>query len=529
MLLTKPQIATVVLLAAGVLGAGAGLLRQQAQAQKPIRQAVKEEAPKGQTEVTGSVAAVDAAQQTITLQSKLLLGTKTFSLARDARVYLDDGTGDRTGFREGRLAELTEGASASLRLSAEQKVVMIYAEGPSLSGTLKAVDATAGTVQVTLTPIKGGPAVDKTYSVAATVRVFIDSGVGTDKKARLHNDQLTDLTAGAFVTLKLSGDQKSVGSLRAEGQIIHGTLKAVDAEKSTLTLEEKEGSKTFSVGKDARVLIDESKGVKVPPRDGKLADLTPGAVVTVRLSLDQKSVVQVQAAGASVQGVVKAVDAGKNSLTVAVFLAKGEPPTDTTFALADDAKVWIDGKESKLADLPVESHVTVKLSVNQKTAVTVNAEGSAVWGVVKGTASNDSITLASKLGDQTYAIARGATVVTDENRKGQFTDLIDGTVVSAKLSADGRAIIGTLRAEGPSFQGVVKAVDPNTNTLTLTIGGKNGVGGEDKTFSTMKNTQVVTEINGVPLKLADLRVDKEVLLRMALDQKAAVKITVLGE
>jgi hypothetical protein len=75
----------------------------------------------------------------------------------------------------------------------------------------------------------------------------------------------------------------------------------------------------------------------------------------------------------------------------------------------------------------------------------------------------------------------------------------------------------------------VKLIDPDKNAITLTIGAKNGMGGEDKDFKLTKETVVLTEINGVVIKLTDVRVDKEVILRLCIDQKAAARITVVGE
>ena len=73
-----------------------------------------------------------------------------------------------------------------------------------------------------------------------------------------------------------------------------------------------------------------------------------------------------------------------------------------------------------------------------------------------------------------------------------------------------------LKAQRDSMQ---KALDTGKGTITLTIGAKNGVGGEDKDFKLAKDT-VATESSGAPLKLADLKVDTEVILRLSLDQKA---------
>jgi hypothetical protein len=125
-------------------------------------------------------------------------------------------------------------------------------------------------------------------------------------------------------------------------------------------------------------------------------------------------------------------------------------------------------------------------------------------------------------------VAKDARILINEKTAGKLTDLIDGTVAQLRLSAD-QATALEVRAEGPSFQGTVKVLDADKNTITLTIGAKGGVGGEDKEFKLMKETVVLTEIYGAALKLKDVRVDKEVILRLSIDQKAATRITVLGE
>lgn len=530
MLLTKLKVVAVVLLAIGLLGVGAGLLRQDALAEKPIAQAPKDAAPKDRTEVTGKVQAVDPAKHTITIVGdgkKEPFVQKTYEVAPDAKVFLDDGTGDKTGFHEGRLADVTEGAPVSLRLSSEQKVIRLYVDGPSIQGILKSVNATAGTVTVAVTVGKTDPPVDKTYSVIPNVRVSIDDG--TAKKAKPASHSLADLPAGSVVTLKLSGDQKVAGSIRAEGQTVRGVLKAVDAAKNTLTLAGKEGDNTYEAAKEVQVHFQDAKLSKTPPKGGQLTDLKTGAMVTLRLSLDRKTVVSVQVEAKTVEGSLKGTDAAKNTITVTVH-PKGGEPGDHTFEVAKDAAITIDaGKEAKLADLPADARVSVRLSADQKTAAVIHVEGPSVAGVVKGTAGNGTIIINNKIGEENYAVGQDVAIVIDGGKPGKLTDLIDGTQVTARLSADKRQLIGTINAAGPSFHGPVKSVDPTGNTITLHVGGKNGVGGEDKTFNVTKNTAVVTEINGVPLKLDDVRVDKEVVLRLFVDQKAAAKIVVQGQ
>jgi hypothetical protein len=145
---------------------------------------------------------------------------------------------------------------------------------------------------------------------------------------------------------------------------------------------------------------------------------------------------------------------------------------------------------------------------------------------VKG-AANDRITIADKEGEKTYSVSRDARILCDD-KEGKLTDLIDGTLARLRQSADKGTVL-EIRAEGPSFHGVVKLVDADNKTITLTIGAKNGAGGEDKSFPLTKDTRIVTAIYGVPLKLADVKPDNEVILRLTIDQKATARITLPGQ
>jgi len=73
-------------------------------------------------------------------------------------------------------------------------------------------------------------------------------------------------------------------------------------------------------------------------------------------------------------------------------------------------------------------------------------------------------------------------------------------------------------------------VDLAKGTITLNVfSGKKGGDGEDRTFTVTKATQIVTEVYGVPVKLADVRVDKDAILRLSMDQKGVARLTIVGE
>jgi hypothetical protein len=285
--------------------------------------------------------------------------------------------------------------------------------------------------------------------------------------------------------------------------------------------------KTFSVAKDAEVSIDGGKS-KAKGKPLSLDDVPLGASVTLRLSSDQKSATAIRAEAVSLDGVaVKAVDGAKNTITVSVVVAKGQPAVDKTYPVMAEVVVVVDGRDEivKLNAVPIGALVNLRLLPDQKTVREIRAYGPTIAGTVHGNAGNDLISIGNKTGDKTFAVAKDGQIVIDGKKPGKLTDLIDGTVATLRLSADQSAVLD-IRAEGPTYQGKVKVVDADKHIITLTINAKKG---EDKDFTLTKDTVVVTEIYSVPLKLADLKVDREVLLRLSLDQKVVVKITLRGE
>jgi hypothetical protein len=157
----------------------------------------------------------------------------------------------------------------------------------------------------------------------------------------------------------------------------------VDAGKGTITLAVRAGrgedaqEKTFTLARDADVLLDTGRGGRGFARAGKLADLKPGALAVLKLSLDQKTAVLVRAEGPTVYGTLKSVDAGKGTVTVLVGAGRGSDGQEKTFTLGKKAKVFHAGKEVKLADLKAKADaiVLVRLSLDQKVAVHITLPG----------------------------------------------------------------------------------------------------------------------------------------------------------
>jgi beta-lactamase regulating signal transducer with metallopeptidase domain len=401
---------------------------------KPAAGDAAQGAKPDQLEVYGQVKAIDAAGNTITLGGKGF--EKTFSVAPDARVILDDGTGDRFGFQPGKLADVAEGLPVTLRLSTDQKVVGVWIEGPSLKAVLKSVDAANHLLTVAVSVAKGEPLQDKTFEVAKNAKLVIAADKGKDKTAAPPPaKQLTDLPAGAALLLKLSADQKVVGRIQVDQPSVHGTLKSVDATKHQVILRLKSGKDeageehTYDLAKDVKVTID--------GQVAKLSDLPTEAPATIKLSFDQKEVLGIQVEGSQVFGVVKVVDASSRSVTIA------EKMGEKTFEVAKDASILVDDKPQKLDDVPAEAFVTAKLSADQKIVRSLQAAGRTVHGTVRAIDDvNKEITVEiPKEGEATFKFADDLRVLKgDKQTTAGISDLKPDREVALFFSADQKAI-----------------------------------------------------------------------------------------
>jgi RNA polymerase sigma factor (sigma-70 family) len=287
MFLTRLKVAAALLLAAGVLGTTTGLLTHRALAQKPAAQkpaanAGKKDKKESGPSIQAHVKTVDVAGNgiVVTTSEKEKKGVeKAFSLAKDAKVILNDGRTKGDPGKEGKLADLAEGTGVVLQLSADQKTVLGITVGPaSLHTYVKAVDLASNTITVAYKDSKGTPE-EKTLLLDKNAKVLLNDGLVKGFKDQ--EGKLSDLTEGTRAVLKVSAlDQKTVLEIRLEGEPLHGTVKAVDVGNNTITITVKENAglveKTLVLVKDARI-------------DGNLGDIAPGTRVIVQVSVFDKT------------------------------------------------------------------------------------------------------------------------------------------------------------------------------------------------------------------------------------------------
>ncbi|MSQ93207.1 MAG: hypothetical protein EXR98_01480 [Gemmataceae bacterium] len=339
--------------------------------------------PGGQ-DVRGVVKSIDAGSITLAFGGgrDAPAAEKTYAIAKNVEVCTGAG-GFRFGgaFKEAKLADLSAGTSVLASLSADQKTVeSIVAEEPTVRGQLKSVDAKKLTLTIAMPAGREEAAAEKIYSVAVDAEIGIDDGRG--RRFSIREGKLEDLAEGAIVTLRLSLDKAKVTSAFAEGALIGGTLKSVDAEKRSVTLvtrparsDDAPEERTLTVAKEAVVVIDDGKGRRLSVKDAKLADLPAGSTVMLRLSVDQNFVMMLKAEGPTLSGMLKGVDADKGTITIGIPKSRTEFD-EKTFTLIKGGLVTSDGKESKLADLKVADDgpfLQLRLTLDQKSVQSVQA------------------------------------------------------------------------------------------------------------------------------------------------------------
>src|SRR5262249_22290024 len=141
---------------------------------------------------------------------------------------------------------------------------------------------------------------------------------------------------------------------------------------------------------DAELTIDDGRGTRFSLKEVKLAELSAGALVNARLSVNLKQIQAVHAEGQTMIGIVKAVDPAKKAVTLAAQPGRGEDDDQRLLVSADAIVLVDDGRgrrlsirAARLADIPVGAAVTVKLGPDQGLVMHLRAAGPTLVGQLK--------------------------------------------------------------------------------------------------------------------------------------------------
>lgn len=238
-------------------------------------------------------------------------------------------------------------------------------QGPSVQGVLESVDAGKNQIKVAVR-VEGTKQVEeKTFDLTKDAKVFLYDTVAKGQEPP--EAKVTDLPQGTNVHLRLSEDKKAVVAIHARGPGLQGKVKSVDAGKNSIHVTFKDGKglaeRTIELVKDARIMLSNGLSKSEQGQEGKLTDLTEGTSVSLQLTVDQKRALLAQVRGASIQGEVKGVDVGNNTITVT--LKEDGQVVEKTYTVHKEARV----EGGKLTDLTAGTPVALQMSVFDKKEV----------------------------------------------------------------------------------------------------------------------------------------------------------------
>jgi RNA polymerase sigma factor (sigma-70 family) len=238
-------------------------------------------------------------------------------------------------------------------------------------------------------------------------------------------------------------------------------------------------------------------------------------------------------AATTVIAAVKAVDAGKHTLTAVSGNKKEqqektyELPRDVRVILNDGLTKGDKGKEGSLADVTPGRPAELKLAPGGKAIAAITLRP---WhrqaSVTKVDADKRTVTVSTKTEDgaveTTYALAKGARVLLNDeltkggkDQEGKLTDVGEGTVVAVLVSAVDPKTVLELRPTGRTLRGELKGVDAGNGSITVTV--KEEGGPVDRTFTLVKDARLTIETDkgGREAKLPDLPSGSPAVVRLS--------------
>jgi RNA polymerase sigma factor (sigma-70 family) len=183
-------------------------------------------------------------------------------------------------------------------------------------------------------------------------------------------------------------------------------------------------------------------------------------------------------------GKVASVDPQANTLMLAI---KGDSGiVERLVKVAPEAKIFVNGKEARLADVPKNSTAAILMATEKEgelpTAIEVRITGSIVSGIV-AKVSNNTIVLEGEKAARTFALATDAKVLVN-GQVAKLADVPAGSKATITLTADESAALlvvagnraADVEKEKPSgktqFGGKITAIDAVARTITLASKGQ---------------------------------------------------------
>jgi hypothetical protein len=182
-------------------------------------------------------------------------------------------------------------------------------------------------------------------------------------------------------------------------------------------------------------------------------------------------------------------------------------------------RVVVDGKQARLSDLKVGKSVVLRLDRDGKTVQAISVISirrplqffSGVVSEVKDKKLTVSIGRRGSEIEKSFDVGESVRVLVD-GKLAKLADLAKGMMV--QVGQDDKEVLITVRAEGPSVSGKVKEI----TTEKITLQGRR----EETSYRVSPNAMVIIERK--PGKLADVKTDMEVMLKLSVDGKTVLTI-----
>ncbi len=320
-----------------------------------------------------------------------------------------------------------------------------------VSGKIGGVDAKENTIAISTRGDNG--VVERVYPLAANAKITVD---GKDAKLA---DVPKNATAAGLANAVKEGQLPQITELRVTGDTVNGVVKATDS--SSVTLAGGEGAdKVFKTNAETRVTVN--------GKPAKPADLKAGDKASVTLLSNGTAALAITAGTKQGDGEkpekpgkpearpdsrpgmpVSAVDAKENTITVS---AKGR---DYAQKVAAGAKITIDGKDAKLADIPKGSFaVFLGIGEGKKEASEVRVTGEVLTGATVKQIDASTITFTTVKTEKNPGTERvvklsGVGKVTVNGKDAKATDLKPGDKIAVTFAADGTSLL-SIESSGPA-------------------------------------------------------------------------------
>jgi RNA polymerase sigma factor (sigma-70 family) len=195
----------------------------------------------------------------------------------------------------------------------------------------------------------------------------------------------------------------------------------------------------------------------------------------------------------TVGGMLKAVDTGKNTITVLFAVSRTDPPEEKTMTVPGDCAIVQDGKKVKLGDLKTEHRVTLTLAADGKTLSGISIVGPTLSGKLLAVdVVRNTLTISMPIGrdggtmEETLELAERHSI-TQDGKPAKLGDLKADNGVTVAASTDKKTAF-SVTVSGRTVAAVVKSFDATKNTITVEIASREP---EEKTFAVKKGLKAM--------------------------------------